>query len=142
MQVQRNIQKFLQLERVFQLQIGKFELVVKSTLQENQYYLLFTQAEKDQLNWWIELSVIPQNVSGSLDEDACKKKSSYFVSWRQGVGVGAGVGVYQEKCWRARVRRMRVRVRRRWDRCGLGDHVAGLLALVCMDAPRPALAAR
>ena len=56
--------------------------------------------------------------------------------------LGVGGGLMHAQCMRARVRRMRVRVRRRWDRCGLGDHVAGLLALVCMDAPRPALAAR
>ena len=54
---------------------GKFELVGKSTLQENEYYLVFTQAEKDQLKWWIEMSVVPQNVRGNLDENACKKKS-------------------------------------------------------------------
>ena len=54
---------------------GKFELVVKSRLTEHEYYLIFTQAEKDQLNWWIEVGFVPQNVSGTLDEDACKKKS-------------------------------------------------------------------
>ena len=52
---------------------GKFKYILKSKLQEIETAFLFTQVEKDQLNWWIEGTVM-EDTGGYLDEDTCKKK--------------------------------------------------------------------